>query len=94
MIRFGRILFFSNLDDHNEFWSALLEKAYAKLYGSYESLRGGSTNEALVDFSGGCSEHFDKNDLENCTAGDLFDIMMKAFDRSSMLSCSIGKSNF
>ena len=76
-------------DDHNEFWSALLEKAYAKLYGSYESLRGGSTNEALVDFSGGCSEHFDKNDLENCTAGDLFNIMMKAYDRSSMLSCSI-----
>ena len=78
-------------DDRNEFWSALLEKAYAKLHGSYESLRGGSTNEALVDFSGGCSEHFDKTDLETSdkTAGDIFNIMVKAFDRSSMMSCSI-----
>ena len=64
------------------------------MHGSYESLRGGSTNEALVDFSGGCSEHFDKSDLESSkhqtkTAGDIFNIMMKAFDRSSMMSCSI-----
>ena len=86
--------FFSILDDHNEFWSALLEKAYAKLYGSYESLRGGSTNEALVDFSGGCSEHFDKGDLENCTAGDLFNIMCNAHNKKSMMSCSIGKPKF
>jgi len=91
--RYGKLLFMRS-DDHNEFWSALLEKAYAKLHGSYESLRGGSTNEALVDFSGGCSEHFDKSDLESSkhqtkTAGDIFDIMMKAFDRSSMMSCSI-----
>ena len=73
------------IDDHNEFWSALLEKAYAKLHGSYESLRGGSTNEALVDFSGGCLEHFDKTELETSTAGDIFNIMVKAFDRSSMM---------
>ena len=73
-------------DVENEFWSALLEKAYAKIHGSYEALRGGNTSEALVDFSGGCSETYDLNDIPD----GLFDIMSKACQKQkSMMSCSI-----
>jgi len=51
----GRLAFLqSQRSDH--FWPGLLEKAYAKLHGSYEALKYGSLLDGLADLTGGITE--------------------------------------
>ncbi len=85
----GRLLFCSNKQEPNEFWGSLLEKAYAKLYGSYESLDAGQTYDALVDMSGGLQEQFSLQELTPAQKNDFWTFLLKGFEKNSITGCSI-----
>ncbi|XP_015680391.1 calpain-9 [Protobothrops mucrosquamatus] len=82
-------LVFLHSADLNEFWSALMEKAYAKLNGSYEALKGGSSIEAMEDFTGGVGETFEVKKAPK----NFYELLQRALKRGSMVGCSIDISN-
>lgn len=116
-------LIYCHSKDRNEFWSALLEKAYAKsvnvdficvcllylhrvkeyishsapsvfrLAGCYESLEGGNTGDAVVDFSGAVSEVVSLEEgafyKDQKKLHQLFEDLLKVYDCGGIISCSI-----
>ncbi|XP_019405117.1 PREDICTED: calpain-14 [Crocodylus porosus] len=78
----GQLVFLSSVCK-NLFWGALLEKAYAKLYGSYEDLQIGQVSEALVDFTGGVNMAIKLAEAPP----DLWDILTRATYSRSLMGC-------
>uniref|UniRef100_A0A667ZUP6 Calpain-5-like n=1 Tax=Myripristis murdjan TaxID=586833 RepID=A0A667ZUP6_9TELE len=87
------VLLFCRSATPREFWSALLEKAYAKLNGCYEALEGGNTAEALIDFTGGVSEplSLDRDALiqHSDQRRALFQMLSKAHECKALITCYI-----
>ncbi|XP_051482024.1 calpain-10 isoform X3 [Apus apus] len=54
----GGKLCFSQCQTEDLFWLPLLEKAYAKVHGSYEHLWAGQVADALVDLTGGIAKRW------------------------------------
>ncbi|ELU01678.1 hypothetical protein CAPTEDRAFT_182806 [Capitella teleta] len=81
----NRLVFCRNRESLNEFWSALLEKAYAKIFGSYQALETGFSHEALVDMTGGIGEFID---VKNIPDRSKFFKLIKRLHKRGSLICS------
>ncbi|KAL7400832.1 hypothetical protein ABVT39_018670 [Epinephelus coioides] len=89
-VREGRLLF-SYSHTRHEYWSALVEKAYAKLIGSYGSLKGGNISEGMEDFTGGIAYSLQ---VSSRTPRVLWRSLTAALSRGSLLSCFIEATNY
>ncbi|RUS27518.1 hypothetical protein BC938DRAFT_483125 [Jimgerdemannia flammicorona] len=88
-------LVYAHSQNQNEFWCALLEKAYAKLCGGYESLESGSASDALVDLTGTVPEQINLHELKTRrelnldNPGSFFATMRAGLLKEALMSCSI-----
>ncbi|XP_050098539.1 calpain-B-like [Anopheles aquasalis] len=84
----GEELLYGRSSVENEFWSALLEKAYAKLHGCYHALAGGTGWEGTVDLTGGLAE---THTLKGWQPIDLFERLEKCTVRDTLVTAGILK---
>uniref|UniRef100_A0A3Q1GWG2 Calpain-A-like n=1 Tax=Acanthochromis polyacanthus TaxID=80966 RepID=A0A3Q1GWG2_9TELE len=78
----GKLIFVRSKDP-NEFWPALLEKAYAKVCGSYSDMNAGTPSEALVDFTGGVHICIQLSE----PPPNLWELMCRAGQSKSLMGC-------
>lgn len=76
-------LIFVHSNDPTEFWPALLEKAYAKVCGSYSDMNSGTPSEALMDFTGGVHITVDLSS----PPPNLWELMCRAGQSKSLMGC-------
>uniref|UniRef100_A0A3Q0R274 Calpain catalytic domain-containing protein n=1 Tax=Amphilophus citrinellus TaxID=61819 RepID=A0A3Q0R274_AMPCI len=79
----NRSLIFVHSKDPNEFWPALLEKAYAKVCGSYTDMNSGTPSEAMMDFTGGVHMCIQLSD----SSADAWGLMCRAGKSNTLMGC-------
>ncbi|KAF3844457.1 hypothetical protein F7725_007620 [Dissostichus mawsoni] len=78
----GRLIFVRS-KDQNEFWPALMEKAYAKVCGSYTDMNAGTPAEAMMDFTGGVHMSI----VLSNPPTNLWELMCRASQTKSLMGC-------
>ena len=71
----------------SELWVLILEKAWAKLYGSYAKIEAGLTREVLHDLTGGPTEYFLTQDDD---PEKIWDAILKADQAGFAMTCGSG----
>ncbi|XP_061598899.1 calpain-1 catalytic subunit-like [Cololabis saira] len=83
----GRLIFVQS-KRQTEFWPALLEKAYAKVCGSYTDMSAGTPIEAMMDFTGGVHMCIQLSEPPQ----ELLDLMCRAAKSSALMGCGTHQS--
>ena len=80
----GSGLSFASSKTNGELWPAILEKAYAKQYGSYDVIEGGFVHDGLMELTGG-SGFICKLSNEELLSGGLWKKMMQWVEAGYLL---------
>uniref|UniRef100_I3JDK3 Calpain catalytic domain-containing protein n=1 Tax=Oreochromis niloticus TaxID=8128 RepID=I3JDK3_ORENI len=75
----------------NEFWAPLLEKAYAKVCGSYADMHGGSSSDAFKDFTGGLYHCHDFKKPNAPSHDELWLTLSRATECKSLICSMTGE---
>ncbi|KAL1117337.1 hypothetical protein AAG570_004663, partial [Ranatra chinensis] len=80
----GRLAFLQSTHT-DQFWAPLLEKAYAKLHGSYEALKYGTMMDGLCDLTGGITETISlREDPTACGR-----VINSLLDMTTIVTCTV-----
>ncbi|XP_063724970.1 calpain-like isoform X3 [Symsagittifera roscoffensis] len=84
---YGNDLAYARCDNPDEFWVSLIEKAYAKVFGSYEALELGHQRDALTDLTGGICEFYNLGEIMSHRI-DLEHALYMGSQCHAMMTCS------
>eukprot|EP00742_Colponemidia_sp_Colp-10_P014619 GILJ01016625.1.p1 GENE.GILJ01016625.1~~GILJ01016625.1.p1 ORF type:complete len:619 (+),score=97.60 GILJ01016625.1:20-1876(+) len=84
----GKPCFAKNIEDPAEMWAAIMEKAFAKVCGSYSSITGGDALLALQDMTGFPVSRMDSDWklLDNSEKSNAFFDKLVSYDQSHFLT--------
>ncbi|GMI02847.1 hypothetical protein TrLO_g14068 [Triparma laevis f. longispina] len=88
-------LCYTSCADKREVFVPFVEKAYAKLHGTYESLNKGSISEALVDLTGASCDKINLTSEKvhsSVNSGYLWDELVSFHTKQFVMGCSISDS--